>query len=329
MTDGLDAVYLKPYAAALADKNVIEISVNRPGGFFVEKAGQADMEYRPNAAVTKESIETFAQYIAAKNNQYVNTAKPLFSGTLPTHERIQIVLSPSAAEGGAISIRKQYVQNISLDEYAKLGAFNNVKPASAQNTLAAQLSRLLDAKNYVAFIKQAIKSKISLLISGGTNTGKTTFLNACLREIPAGERIITIEDTRELNPPQTNVLKLLASKGDQGTADVTIGDLLEASLRLRPDRILIGELRGSEAFAFLRAINTGHPGSMTTVHANDTAGAYQQLELMALQSAAGKSLSREFLEKYIKTVMPVVIQLAKRGKERGVEQIYYKNYQQP
>lgn len=193
---------------------------------------------------------------------------------------------------------------------------------------AEQLSRLLDQQDYLAFIKTAIKSKISILISGGTNTGKTTFLNACLASIPADERIITIQDTDELNPPQKNVLKLIASKGKQGVADVSIPELMEASLRLRPDRLLIGELRGEEAFSFLRAINTGHPGSMTTVHANDWRGAYQQLMLMVLQSSAGKGLDRQFLENYIQTVMPVVIQFSRQGKDRGISEVHYHDYRE-
>ena len=121
---------------------------------------------------------------------------------------------------------------------------------------------------------------MSILISGGTSSGKTTFLNACLKSVDPHERIITLEDTRELFPPQANAVHLLASRGDQGTANVTIQSLLEASLRMRPDRLFVGEVRGSEAFAFLRAINTGHPGSMSTVHADTPLGAYEQLAMM-------------------------------------------------
>lgn len=321
-------VYLEPYSRFLNEEDVIEISVNKPGGIFVERAGKSEMEFYKNEEITRKTIERLAQYIAGQNEQYINSAKPLLSGALPGHERIQMVLSPAAIEGGALSIRKQYIKNITLEEYNDMGAFSFVKKKQTKSEIGERLSRLLDQQNYLEFLQVAIKSRISILISGGTNTGKTTFLNACLASIPAHERIITIQDTDELNPPQKNVLKLIASKGKQGVADVTIPELMEASLRLRPDRLLIGELRGEEAFSFLRAVNTGHPGSMTTVHANDPRGAYQQLMLMVLQSSAGKGLDREFLEHYIKTVMPVVIQFSRQGEERGISEVYYHDYQE-
>ena len=136
----------------------------------------------------------------------------------------------------------------------------------------------------LGFLEMAIAHRVSMIVSGGTSSGKTTFLNALFKAIPASERLISLEDTRELRPPHDNYVPLVASKGDQGLARVSIQQLLEASLRMRPDRIFLGELRGEEAFTFLRAINTGHPGSMTTVHADSPAGAYEQMALMVAQA---------------------------------------------
>ena len=173
------------------------------------------------------------------------------------------------------------------------------------------------------FIRTAIVNRVSILISGGTSSGKTTFLNACLKSVDPEERIITLEDTRELFPPQKNAVHLLASRGDQGTANVTIQSLLEASLRMRPDRLFVSEVRGSEAFAFLRAINTGHPGSMSTVHADTPLGAYEQLAMMVMQSGLSAAYPKADLISYIQSVIPIVIQLRREGGRRGVSEIFF------
>ena len=162
-----------------------------------------------------------------------------------------------------------------------------------------------------------------MVISGGTSTGKTTFLNALLQEIPMDERIITIEDTREVNAPHGNLLNLIAAKGDQGKSLITIQDLLEASLRLRPDRIILGELRGKEAYTFLRAINTGHPGSICTLHADSPAGAIEQLSLMVLQANLG--LSRSEIKDYVSSMIDIVIQLKREGSRRFISAIQFKH----
>ncbi len=161
----------------------------------------------------------------------------------------------------------------------------------------------------------------SVGLFGPNGHGKTTFLNAILKEVPVDERIITIEDTREVNPLQKNYLPLVASKGDQGEARVTVETLLQASMRLRPDRIFLGEIRGAEAYSFLRAINTGHPGSITTVHADSPAGAFEQLALMVMQ--AGLGLRRDEIVGYIKSVLPIVIQQTKVGGWRGTSAVHF------
>jgi type IV secretion system protein VirB11 len=181
----------------------------------------------------------------------------------------------------------------------------------------------LSARDIYGFLRTAIVNRVSILISGGTSSGKTTFLNACLKSVDPHERIITLEDTRELFPPQDNAVHLLASRGDQGTASVTIQSLLEASLRMRPDRLFVGEVRGSEAFAFLRAINTGHPGSMSTVHADTPLGAYEQLAMMVMQSGLSAAYPKADLISYIQSVIPIVIQLRREGGRRGVSEIFF------
>ena len=176
------------------------------------------------------------------------------------------------------------------------------------------------AEGIAEFLRFAIRNSVTMFISGGTSSGKTTFLNALLKEVPDTERIFSIEDTRELKPPQPNYLALLASKGDQGKSRVTIQNLLEAALRLRPDRIFLGEIRGAEAYSFLQAVNTGHPGSLTTLHADSPRGAFERIALATMQ--AGLGLSKSEIMDYVRTVVPVVVQL-RRKPTRGLSEIYF------
>ena len=186
------------------------------------------------------------------------------------------------------------------------------------------LRDLLNSGQIKQFLIYAVKAKKNIIVSGGTSTGKTTFMNAALRAIPIEERLITVEDAREIQLIQPNRVHLLVSKGGQGRALVTTQDQIEACLRLRPDRIIVGELRGSEAFSFLRAINTGHPGSIATLHADTPALAFEQLILMVMQ--AGLGMEREQVKIYIQSVIDIVIQL-KRGEKgrRFVSEVYFRH----
>jgi type IV secretion system protein VirB11 len=165
----------------------------------------------------------------------------------------------------------------------------------------------------------AVKGRKNILISGGTSTGKTTFLNALLREVPDEERLILIEDTPELQTRHENLVGLLAARSALGEAQVTANDLLSASLRMRPDRIILGELRGDEAYAFLRAVNTGHPGSMTTVHADSAERAVEQIVLLALQ--AGTQLNREDIRHYVRNTVDVFVQLERIAGRRRIAEV--------
>lgn len=315
---------LEPLRGLLDDPAVVEISVNKPGQVFVERMGQAHMEFHSIPAMTAEAISQIAQRVAAYTNQFVNSERPLLSAALPTGERIQVVLPPAAPDGGTLSIRKQVTQHFTLEEYRDNGSLDKVAVSlGGLSQLDHDLIGHLQAQRIYEFLDSAIRNRVSILISGGTSTGKTTFLNACLKSVDPHERILTLEDTRELFPSQKNVVHLIASKGDQGTANVTIQSLLEASLRMRPDRLFVGEIRGAEAFTFLRAINTGHPGSMSTVHADTPQGAYEQLVMMIMQGGMAGSFSKADLLSYLHMVIPVVIQLRRDGGKRGVSEIFF------
>lgn len=315
---------LEPIKQFLDDPKVIEIAVNKPCDVYVERFGADRMEHHKIRALTADEIQNIGERVAAATNQFISRTKPILSASLPTGERIQVVLPPAAPEGGSISIRKQVVSNFTLEDYRDNGSLDQVVVAGqGRSEVDRELVTHIREKNIYDFIRTAVAGRVSLLISGGTSSGKTTFLNACLKSVPPYERIITLEDTRELFPPQANTVHLIASKGDQGTADVTILNLLEASLRMRPDRLFVGEIRGVEAFSFLRAINTGHPGSMSTVHADTPIGAYEQIIMMMQQAGMSASVSKQDLMSYIQMVIPIVIQLRREGGKRGVSEIFF------
>jgi type IV secretion system protein VirB11 len=315
---------LAPLEVLLGDRDVFEISVNQPGHVYVERLGAAHMEFHEIPELTTAEIVNIGERVAASTNQFVSPANPILSAALPSGERIQVVLPPAAPNGGTLSIRKQVISNFTLEDYRDRGSLDQVTVAvGGLSDTELALVEQLAAKDIYGFIRTAIVNRISILISGGTSSGKTTFLNACLKTVDPHERIITLEDTRELFPPQKNAVHLLASRGDQGTANVTIQSLLEASLRMRPDRLFVGEVRGSEAFAFLRAINTGHPGSMSTVHADTPLGAYEQLAMMVMQSGLSAAYAKADLISYIQSVIPIVIQLRREGGRRGVSEIFF------
>ena len=314
---------LAPIRPWLDDDQVVEICANGPGEVWVERFGEAAMERHDVPDLTEPALRHLAERVAGYSGQSVNEEHPLLSAALPTGERFQGVIPPATTAGGAFAIRKQVIKDMRLDDYRKLGAFEKIEIAGegALSPLDRALCEHLDNGRIEDFIRLAVVNRYSLLLSGGTSSGKTTFLNAILKEVPEDERILTIEDTREVKPIQRNYLPLIASKGDQGEARVTVEMLLQASLRLRPDRIFLGEIRGAEAYSFLRAINTGHPGSISTVHADSPAGAFEQLALMVMQ--AGLGLKREEIIGYIKTVLPIVIQQTKVGGWRGTSAVHF------
>lgn len=316
--------YLEPLRPWLDEDGVSEISVNVPGKVWIEAAGKPREEFEV-PELTADLLAQLSRQIAASTDQLINEEKPLLSAALPTGERVQVVAPPAAPNGYALSIRKQVLRNMNLDDYAKQGAFDMTqltREADISDEVKA-LQKALKSGDVQAFLSLAVKTQQNMVISGGTSTGKTTFLNALMQEIPMDERIITIEDTREVNAPHGNLLNLIAAKGDQGRSLITIQDLLEATLRLRPDRIILGELRGKEAYTFLRAINTGHPGSICTLHADSPAGAIEQLSLMVLQANLG--LTRDEIKDYVTSMIDIVIQLKRKGSRRYISAIQFKH----
>jgi type IV secretion system protein VirB11 len=311
--------FLRPLQPWLGCPDVTEIVVNEPGVAWIERAGVSGMTAEPVPELDAVRIEQLARQVAASTSQAINREMPLLSATLPGGERIQFVLPP-VTTGGAFAIRRQVLRDLSLEEIESAGALSHVRTqgASESSETDEALRKLLERGEVRAFLRDAVRARKNILLSGGTSSGKTTLLNALAKEVPAGERIVTIEDARELRLVQPNCVHLVASKGDQGDARVGVRELLEASLRLRPDRILLGELRGAEAVTFLRAVNTGHPGSLTTLHADSPARAFEQLALMVLQ--AGLGLGRAEILAYVRAAIDVVVQVGRTCDGRRVVQ---------
>lgn len=315
--------YLAPLQHYFDQDGISEISINRPGEIWVEQYGEMTSYDVPE--YTFDYLRSMGHLIAQSTNQMVSEEKPLLSATLPEGYRIQLVFPPACEPNTvAMSIRKQTVMNLDLEQYEALGAFESTAVKKEVNEDDIMLRKLLNQGAVREFISKAVKLRRNVIVSGGTSTGKTTFMNAALKEIPVAERVLTVEDAREINIEHLpNRLHLVASRGSQGRAQVDAQDLIEASLRMRPDRIIVGELRGKEAFSYLRAINTGHPGSITTLHADSPQLALEQLILMIMQANLG--LKREEIKDYVQQIVNVIIQL-KRGEKgkRYVSEVYFK-----
>ena len=316
--------YLDPLQQFFDEDGVDEVIINKPQEIWVEKRGKAEPFFVEE--LTLEHLSALASLIAQSTDQMIGETHPLLSGTLPNGYRIQIVLPP-ACEPGTIgfAIRKPSQMSMTIDDYEKMGAFKTASIGAKENSDVAELLEILDRGDIKTFLEKSVQKKQNIIVSGGTSTGKTTFTNAMLRSIPEDERLLTIEDAREVVlDKHMNKMHLLASKGGQGKANLSAGELIEACLRLRPERIIMGELRGSEAFSFLRAINTGHPGSISTVHADTPLMALQQIKLMVMQ--AGLGMPPEEVLTYIRQVVDIVVQLKRADRGiRFVSEIYFRH----
>ena len=291
---------------------VSELSINRPGEVWLEVGDT--MERHEVHRLTLDHIKQLARLAAQYTEQLISEEHPLLSGALPGGYRIQVVYPPALEPNTiALSIRRQTLNDMSLTDWAAHRSYLLSPPTEDREHVDSP--RDLDVpERWIDFIRVAVANRKNILISGGTSSGKTTFLNACLKEIRLHERIITIEDAREVHPPHPNRLHLLASRGDQGRAKVTTQQLLEASLRLRPDRIILGEIRGTECVTYWSAINSGHPGSLTSIHADTPQLAFEKLVMLGMQ--AGLGFTRDHIVDYLRHTVDVVVQLRRDGDGR-------------
>ncbi len=312
---------LRPW---LANPEVTELCINRPGEAFLELRSGWQQETLPFADF--DWCRRLAKLVANSTRQRIDEESPLLSAALPSGERIQIVLPPATTPGCvAITIRRPADEVWSIEELARRGIFRSTRRAStALDETEVELKRLLATESYEAFMRLAVLSRKNILVSGPTGSGKTTWTKALIREIPSEERLITIEDARELVLDRhPNHVRLYYSKDGQGLAQVTPKRLLESCLRMRPDRILLAELRSEEAFDYLRNVNSGHPGSITSVHATSAELAFEQLVLLIKQSAGGQELTRADIKNLLDLLIDVVIQFGVEHHQRTIKEIWY------
>jgi pilus assembly protein CpaF len=274
-----------PLERLLADQTVSEIMVNGPHDVWIERAG---ILHKTTVRFSDEShVRRVINKIVAEVGRRIDEAQPMVDARLPDGSRVNAVIPPLSLEGALLTIRKFGTDRMDLDALIRLGTLN------------------VDTAD---FLRRCVKARLNILISGGTGSGKTTLLNAMSAGIPDSERIVTIEDAAELRLAQRHVLRLEhRPKNIEGEGEVTIRDLVRNSLRMRPDRIVVGEVRGAEALDMLQAMNTGHDGSLSTVHANSPRDALTRVETMVLM--AGYDLPLRAIRQQVAAALDLLIQL--------------------
>ena len=317
---------LAPLQDFLDDNEVSEILINRPGEAFVERTGRMFRFDLP--LLTPKYLHRLFGLMANENGQVLSQAQPLLSGSLPDGSRIQLAIPPVVLHE-TLSIRKFMVQELSFEDYEQQGFFESTKAAGLtdERTHHADdtLRKLYHEKQWSTFIQQAIVLKKNIVISGATGLGKTTFLNTCVAKIPRHERLIILEDTYEIKVPHQNIVRLKAIKNTtQHQAPIDMQTLVQASLRLRPDRLIMGEIRGKEVFDFVSSCSTGHEGSVVTLHANSPKSAFMRMiqlyKLNNVPSMRDEDIARELHE-----VIDVVVQLKRVKGRRQLAEVYYKH----
>ncbi|GAA5345770.1 CpaF family protein [Planifilum fimeticola] len=282
-----ESVGYGPLEPLLEDDEITEIVVNGPYEVYYEKKGRlhkTDIQFRD-----EEALRHVIDRIVAPIGRRIDVSSPMVDARLPDGSRVNAVIPPISLKGSLLSIRKFRKEPIHLDD---LVGFGSLTPDMAK------------------FLTSLVKAKLNLIISGGTGSGKTTLLNALACFIPEHERIVTIEDMAELRIPHGHVAGMEARPPNvEGKGEVTIRQLVRNALRMRPDRIIVGEVRGAEAFDMLQAMNTGHEGSLTTVHANSPDDAMRRLEAMVMMS--GAELPSAIIREYLVGAIDFIIQIGR------------------
>ncbi|HBH7887188.1 TPA: CpaF family protein [Vibrio parahaemolyticus] len=276
---------LGPLQALVDNDDISDIMINGPSDIFIEINGK--VEKSPIQFVNEKQLNTIAKRIASNVGRRIDESKPLCDARLEDGSRVNIVIPPLAIDGTSISIRKFKEQKIKLENLVQFGA------------LSVEMAKLLSIASHC---------KCNILISGGTGSGKTTLLNALSGFVGSGERIVTIEDAAELQLQQPHIVRLETRQASvEGTGEITARDLVINALRMRPDRIIVGECRGGEAFEMLQAMNTGHDGSMSTLHANTPRDAIARVESMVMMATA--SLPLEAIRRTIVSAVDLIVQV--------------------
>lgn len=320
--------FMRPLREHLDAEGVLEVCVNRPGELLIETSRGWHAVGVPE--MTLERCLSLATAVATYCDQQINQERPLLSATLPSGERIQFVIPPAVTRGTvSVTVRKPSQLIKRLDEFEREGLFERTAAATRNSSSGLlpfehELTALKADGRYAEFLRLAVRNHQTIVVSGKTGSGKTTFMKGLVEEVPKHERLITIQDTAELTlPNHPNVVHLFYSKDAQGTARVTAKSLLEACLRMKPDRIFLAEVRGDECFYFIRLAASGHPGSITSVHAGSCALALEQISLMILESGAGGGLRMTEIKRLLNVVIDVIVQFDRDERGRFISELFY------
>lgn len=304
----------------LNDPDVTEICINKPGEVYLETS--RGWERVMVETLTFDRARQFCTAVVNESNtgQRITDKDPVVSLTFPTGQRAQFVIPPACEAGTlSITIRLPSKHTKTLQQYQDDGFFANI--IEHHDTLSDHDQELLHLKRtrqYSEFFKKCVLYKKNIVAAGATGSGKTTFMKSLVNHIPDDERLVTIEDARELFIGQSNVVHLLYSKGGQGTANVTAKSCMEACLRMKPDRIILAELRGDESFYFIRNCASGHPGSITSCHAGSTEQTWDQLALMVKASPEGSGLEFDVIKRLLMLTIDVVVHIKAHAGKRYI-----------
>jgi type IV secretion system protein VirB11 len=317
--------YLGQLDAALSDPTVMELAINADGSIWLERAGQIHMTPSELPALPARSVRDLASQIANSTSNTFTESAPLVSAAVKYRDlmlRCQVVGTPAVSGGTVIGIRAFRSRQGDVRRTAKSFSFLRGQESSLEEERRAMVAEIRagsEGADVEVFLGKLVSERLNVIVSGGTSTGKTELGRKLLEMVAQDERIVTIEDSLELLPGQPNTVSLIAQRDEASPRSAA--KLLQATLRLRPDRIILGELRGAEAATFLDAINTGHSGSFTTLHAHSARKAMDRLALLVM--AQGIRLSFGEVIRYLQTSIDVILQMGRIGDQRGIMEMYF------
>ena len=304
----------------MTSPEVTEICINRPGELYLESHGGWQRIEVPTLTFARAVQFCTAVVNESNTGQRITDINPVVSLTFPTGQRAQFVIPPACEAGHiSITIRLPSKQTKTLAQYQQDGFFDQIlEDAHGFSEYDRELLGLRAERRYADFFRRAVLGKKNIVVSGATGSGKTTFMKSLVHHIPANERLVTIEDARELFIDQPNKVHLLYSKGGQSSSSVTAKSCMEACLRMKPDRIILAELRGDESFYFIRNCASGHPGSITSCHAGSTEQTWDQLALMVKASSEGAGLEFSTIKRLLMMTIDIVVHIKAHAGRRYI-----------